>query len=75
MMVYQKAVNIGVSTHSRPKAAGQEVATETWRNRVSTHSRPKAAGSAQYLKKSVKAVSTHSRPKAAGAVFANPWRY
>ena len=34
----------GVSTHSRPKAAGQEEAGWRVECRVSTHSRPKAAG-------------------------------
>ena len=34
-----------VSTHSRPKAAGQEVRKAWRRLAVSTHSRPKAAGS------------------------------
>ena len=36
----------GVSTHSRPKAAGVEPQTYTADFLVSTHSRPKAAGGA-----------------------------
>ena len=35
---------LGVSTHSRPKAAGPEINGETLKAVVSTHSRPKAAG-------------------------------
>ena len=34
----------GVSTHSRPKAAGNRHGADGWRRAVSTHSRPKAAG-------------------------------
>ena len=37
-------LNTGVSTHSRPKAAGQRGVFEHLPNHVSTHSRPKAAG-------------------------------
>ena len=33
-----------VSTHSRPKAAGDNAKIASRRSRVSTHSRPKAAG-------------------------------
>ena len=33
-----------VSTHSRPKAAGQTCLAVTYQRAVSTHSRPKAAG-------------------------------
>ena len=58
-----------VSTHSRPKAAGQEVQTGWERVIVSTHSRPKAAGRYGHLRKESKNVSTHSRPKAAGCSF------
>ena len=56
-----------VSTHSRPKAAGQT--GQSWQDvvYVSTHSRPKAAGSASCLAQYKRQVSTHSRPKAAGA--------
>ena len=35
----------GVSTHSRPKAAGRKTSVSAVRQHVSTHSRPKAAGS------------------------------
>ena len=35
---------LGVSTHSRPKAAGSEWCATALRLPVSTHSRPKAAG-------------------------------
>ena len=43
-----------VSTHSRPKAAGADVAIPRVHETVSTHSRPKAAGAFQ--------VSQHGRP-------------
>ena len=36
---------MAVSTHSRPKAAGDERPKEDDKPKVSTHSRPKAAGS------------------------------
>ncbi|EFC87147.1 hypothetical protein NEIMUCOT_06409 [Neisseria mucosa ATCC 25996] len=58
----------GVSTHSRPKAAGftaEEIVRQL--KAVSTHSRPKAAGAFLFVKLSSIKVSTHSRPKAAGA--------
>ena len=45
-MVYQKAVNIGVSTHSRLKAAGSFTVKICVLFTVSTHSRLKAAGTA-----------------------------
>ena len=56
-----------VSTHSRPKAAGDDDPSDKDKRKVSTHSRPKAAGyppvvGVQYSMQ----VSTHSRPKAAG---------
>ncbi len=56
-----------VSTHSRPKAAGEAFNVRLFLETVSTHSRPKAAGPI-YSKARliVVAVSTHSRPKAAG---------
>ena len=38
----------GVSTHSRPKAAGSKNWEITSANGVSTHSRPKAAGSRRF---------------------------
>ena len=57
----------GVSTHSRPRAAGRENGGLDIGIAVSTHSRPRAAGlsgwgTAAYLAY----VSTHSRPRAAG---------
>ena len=56
-----------VSTHSRPKAAGQESKEPPEINGVSTHSRPKAAGQFGFGNVVEEpAVSTHSRPKAAG---------
>ena len=55
----------GVSTHSRPKAAGESGAKVEVMKVVSTHSRPKAAGGLPG-NAVVVAVSTHSRPKAAG---------
>ncbi len=55
-----------VSTHSRPKAAGQADRHHGVTAIVSTHSRPKAVGSS-CAKMSIKElVSTRSRPKAAG---------
>ena len=38
-----------VSTHSRPKAAGERVRGDAEASRVSTHSRPKAAGCLAFL--------------------------
>ena len=55
-----------VSTHSRPKAAGQAFLLLPPVLRVSTHSRPKAAGIPADRVMGVYEVSTHSRPKAAG---------
>ena len=58
-----------VSTHSRPKAAGQVELADVLPCVVSTHSRPKAAGNRAAADAAKKAeVSTHSRPKAAGMV-------
>ena len=56
----------GVSTHSRPKAAGDCSQVLAVSRAVSTHSRPKAAGSEMLLGALGLIVSTHSRPKAAG---------
>ena len=56
----------GVSTHSRPKAAGSQQNLMYDGYSVSTHSRPKAAGVEAIPPIVLKAVSTHSRPKAAG---------
>ena len=55
-----------VSTHSRPKAAGQINIILFQRFHVSTHSRPKAAGHKFTVELVYWKVSTHSRPKAAG---------
>ena len=55
-----------VSTHSRPKAAGDSLTSLDRIVKVSTHSRPKAAGNTVLFKFMRKPVSTHSRPKAAG---------
>ena len=55
-----------VSTHSRPKAAGDAPKGVVTPNYVSTHSRPKAAGAPDVDIRVVGGVSTHSRPKAAG---------
>ena len=55
-----------VSTHSRPKAAGDDFNGQIGINRVSTHSRPKAAGTSRVVAMILENVSTHSRPKAAG---------
>ena len=59
-------VSTSVSTHSRPKAAGQRLQNKPSVIGVSTHSRPKAAGDFLRFGLSVGGVSTHSRPKAAG---------
>ena len=56
-----------VSTHSRPKAAGQFPYPKPANLQVSTHSRLKAAGSQQPLVQARYDVSTHSRLKAAGS--------
>ena len=56
----------GVSTHSRPKAAGGLPISLSIMFEVSTHSRPKAAGAYQSGEVPGESVSTHSRPKAAG---------
>ena len=57
----------GVSTHSRPKAAGCLGIHPLGFCFVSTHSRPKAAGTVERFCKAASFVSTHSRPKAAGS--------
>ena len=59
-----------VSTHSRPKAAGQIHASTDAFIIVSTHSRPKAAGQIHASTDAFIIVSTHSRPKAAGRIKA-----
>ena len=65
-----------VSTHSRPKAAGQARHAPKHQSQVSTHSRPKAAGTSLGVRRMIEWVSTHSRPKAAGCcgdgLFTNP---
>ena len=55
-----------VSTHSRPKAAGEPLGWQPAWFAVSTHSRSKAAGSRLLRVGRMLRVSTHSRPKAAG---------
>ena len=55
-----------VSTHSRPKAAGDGEPVSSKHLLVSTHSRPKAAGDGEPVSSKHLLVSTHSRPKAAG---------
>ena len=55
-----------VSTHSRPKAAGEVAGCGSGHESVSTHSRPKAAGQSFPMFATWAKVSTHSRPKAAG---------
>ncbi len=57
---------LNVSTHSRPKAAGQPKLQQPAQKAVSTHSRPKAAGHEPAEYRQSRFVSTHSRPKAAG---------
>ena len=58
---------MAVSTHSRPKAAGQSLVNAIMAKLVSTHSRPKAAGGEADIYQAAADVSTHSRPKAAGS--------
>ena len=58
-----------VSTHSRPKAAGNIKSAGKYESYVSTHSRPKAAGFTPDNTFSEYGVSTHSRPKAAGCGY------
>ena len=57
---------MGVSTHSRLKAAGKQMQETFRRFTVSTHSRLKAAGLLGLGVSLVSYVSTHSRLKAAG---------
>ncbi len=59
---------VRVSTHSRPKAAGEAECARLLNQLVSTHSRPKAAGCGLPVRRVGVEVSTHSRPKAAGPV-------
>ena len=70
-MPYTKWLKLlDVSTHSRPKAAGENPQADKMTFAVSTHSRPKAAGEAIKAAALRLLVSTHSRPKAAGIMFA-----
>ena len=62
-----------VSTHSRPKAAGQNQLHLSHVCLVSTHSRPKAAGGQGGEQHLGQSVSTHSRPKAAGITPDAQW--
>ena len=62
-----------VSTHSRPKAAGNPRKIKGYAIAVSTHSRPKAAGRHWKLMNTELTVSTHSRPKAAGTSNLSNW--
>ena len=57
---------VGVSTHSRLKAAGNRVPSACCLKVVSTHSRLKAAGTIAPVYDEDGNVSTHSRLKAAG---------
>ena len=61
-----KFLTFSVSTHSRPKAAGELQRFLQKFVPVSTHSRPKAAGQNLHPPTPPPTVSTHSRPKAAG---------
>ena len=67
VLLFEGQIRIAVSTHSRPKAAGQSHSTPRRSGNVSTHSRPKAAGTVIGAIHSNNNVSTHSRPKAAGS--------
>ena len=64
-MVKANRQPIGVSTHSRPKAAAPPSQRPIHPPNVSTHSRPKAAAIHRDNKNWQRIVSTHSRPKAA----------
>ena len=66
MTLIQPHNNNNVSTHSRPKAAGNIAKSSRAVDDVSTHSRPKAAGLERFALSQEPDVSTHSRPKAAG---------
>ena len=66
MSMYMDFSTAYVSTHSRPKAAGDIFKNNKILSRVSTHSRPKAAGTLWDKLPKELIVSTHSRPKAAG---------
>ena len=66
MSAIRKAARGEVSTHSRPKAAGEMRKFRANNHGVSTHSRPKAAGLYPPRPRLHTEVSTHSRPKAAG---------
>ena len=59
----------GVSTHSRPKAAGAVNQPHDRLRQVSTHSRLKAAGIYSKSDFVIEPVSTHSRLKAAGFLY------
>ena len=59
---------VGVSTRSRPKAAGPLFIKCSHEPPVSTRSRPKAAGVTMIMGDSQVIVSTRSRPKAAGTI-------
>ena len=63
----------GVSTHSRPKAAGAVNQPHDRLRQVSTHSRLKAAGIYSKSDFVIEPVSTHSRLKAAGWHDTNGW--
>ena len=71
---------VGVSIHSRPKAAARGRSWSRERCRVSIHSRPKAAARCRpgHLQ-CPHAVSIHSRPKAAATAAVSPrqrrWRF
>ena len=69
MRLQWRFLHLRVSTHSRPKAAGQRGFYGFFAFVVSTHSRPKAAGGALESEGWQYDVSTHSRPKAAGGGF------
>ena len=64
--VAEAGADFAVSTHSRPKAAGEPGELPAGLTIVSTHSRPKAAGQYVAVNDNRTRVSTHSRPKAAG---------
>ena len=64
---YHGNLYFDVSTHSRPKAAAEQVNQSLKDTIVSTHSRPKAAAIIGVPTIPYKIVSTHSRPKAAAA--------
>ena len=74
MMVYQKAVDVGVSTHSRLKAAG--VISDNSGHEERFNTQPPEGGCLQFFFVRLRqTVSTHSRLKAAGLYMPAMYAY